>query len=99
MKKNLITEAQVAFALRQAESRTTVAEIIRKLGISELTFYRGKKRYAGRSVAEIQETTELISCACPENINFASDPNYCSGVRSASWLSNKHARDKHWLHR
>jgi hypothetical protein len=40
MKKSRFTEAQVAFALRQAESGTPVAEIIRKLGISEQTFYR-----------------------------------------------------------
>jgi putative transposase len=47
MKKSRFTEAQVAFALRQAESGTPVAEIIRKLGISEQTFYRWKKKYAG----------------------------------------------------
>ena len=33
------SEAQIAFALRQAESGTSVAEISRKLGISEQTFY------------------------------------------------------------
>lgn len=38
MKKTRFTEAQIAFALRQAESGTPVAEIIRKLGISEQTF-------------------------------------------------------------
>lgn len=41
------TEEQIAFALRQAESGTSVAEVIRKLGISEKTFYRWKKRFAG----------------------------------------------------
>ena len=34
------TEEQIAFALRQAESGTAVAEITRKLGVSEQTFYR-----------------------------------------------------------
>jgi putative transposase len=34
MKKSHFTEAQVAFALRQAESGTQVAKIIRKQGIS-----------------------------------------------------------------
>ena len=33
MKKKRYTEAQIAFALRQAESGTTVGEIVRKLGI------------------------------------------------------------------
>jgi putative transposase len=46
MGKKHFTEEQIAFALRQAESGTSVAEIIRKLGISEQTFYRWKKRYA-----------------------------------------------------
>jgi hypothetical protein len=31
---------QVAYALRQAEAGTAVAEVCRKLGISEETFYR-----------------------------------------------------------
>ena len=42
MGKKHFTEEQSAFALRQAESGTSVAEIIRKLGISEQTFYRWK---------------------------------------------------------
>jgi putative transposase len=43
MKKSRSTEAQIAFALRQAESGTPVAEIIRKLGIAVQTFCRWKK--------------------------------------------------------
>jgi putative transposase len=39
MGKKHFTEEQIAFALRQAESGSSVAEIIRKLGISEQTFY------------------------------------------------------------
>lgn len=38
MRKTAFTEEQVAYALRQAESGTPVAEICRKLGISEQTF-------------------------------------------------------------
>jgi hypothetical protein len=38
-----------AFACRQHEAGTTVEEIIRKLGISEQTFYRWKKKFAGRA--------------------------------------------------
>lgn len=40
MKRKRYTEAQIAFALRQVESGTPVSEIIRKMGISEMTFYR-----------------------------------------------------------
>jgi putative transposase len=34
MGKKHVTEEQIAFALRRAESGTSVAEIIRKLGIN-----------------------------------------------------------------
>ena len=36
-------EEQIAFAIRQHESGTAVAEIVRKMGISEQTFYRWNK--------------------------------------------------------
>jgi putative transposase len=39
MKKTRYTEEQIAFALRQAESGTPVAEVIRKMGITEPTLY------------------------------------------------------------
>ena len=50
---------QIAFALRQAESGTPVAEIIRKLGISEVNFYRWKKKFGGLGVAEIRRLKQL----------------------------------------
>jgi len=59
MKKKQFTEAQIAFALRQAESGTPVAEIIRKMGISEVTFYRWKKKFAGMGVSELRRLKQL----------------------------------------
>ncbi len=59
MKQKRFTEAQIAFALRQAESGVAVAEVIRKLGISEQTFYRWKKKYAGLGAAEVRRLREL----------------------------------------
>jgi len=43
MKKSRFTDEQIAFALRQAEGRTPVKEVCRKLGISEQTFYPWKR--------------------------------------------------------
>jgi AcrR family transcriptional regulator len=40
MKRKRFSEGQIAFALRQADSGTTIEEICRKMGISEPTFYR-----------------------------------------------------------
>ena len=45
--------------LRQADSGTSVAEIIRKLGISEPTLYRWKKRFAGLGIAELRRLRTL----------------------------------------
>ena len=59
MKKGRFSEEQIAFALRQAETGTAVAEVIRKLGISEQTFYRWKKQYAGMGVAELRRMKQL----------------------------------------
>ena len=57
--KKRFTEAQIAFALRQAEGGVAVEEIIRKLGISEATFYRWKKKYAGLGVTEMRRLKQL----------------------------------------
>mgnify|MGYP002628351094 FL=1 len=59
MKRKRYTEAQIAFALRQAESGTPVVEVTRKMGISEQTFYRWKKKFAGMGVAEVRRLKQL----------------------------------------
>ena len=59
MKKSRFTDEQIAFALRQAESGVAPAEICRKMGISEQTFYRWKKKFAGLGVAEVRKLKHL----------------------------------------
>ena len=59
MKRKRFTEAQIAFALRQAESGTPVAAILRKMQISEPTFYRWKKKYAGLGVPEMRRLKQI----------------------------------------
>lgn len=46
MPRNRRTNEQIAFALRQAENGTPVAEICRKMGVSEPSFYRWKKQFS-----------------------------------------------------
>ncbi len=55
MRKSRFTEEQIAMALRQGEAGTPAAEIIRKLGISEQTYYRWKRKYGGLGVSELRE--------------------------------------------
>ena len=59
MKTSKFTEEQIAFTLKQAELGTSVKEVIRKAGITEQTFYRWKKKYAGLGVAEMRRLRQL----------------------------------------
>ena len=54
MKKSRFTEEQISFALKQAETGTPVAEVLRRMGISEQTFYRWKKLYGGLGTGELR---------------------------------------------
>jgi putative transposase len=59
MKKSRYTDEQIAFALKQAETGTPVAEVIRRMGISEQTFYRWKRVYGGLGVGELTRLKQL----------------------------------------
>jgi putative transposase len=59
MKKKRFTEEQIAFALRQAGSGVSVAEVCRKMQISEQTYYRWKRKFAGMGVAEVRRLKQL----------------------------------------
>lgn len=59
MERRRYTEEQIAFASNQAESGTPVPEIIRKVGVSEPTFYRWRKKYAGLGVAEVRRLKQF----------------------------------------
>jgi putative transposase len=59
MKRKRYSDEQIAFALRQTENGTMVEEVCRKLGVSEATFYRWKKQFAGMGVVEIRRMKQL----------------------------------------
>jgi putative transposase len=59
MKKSKFTEQQIAFALHQAQTGTPVAEVCRKMGISDATFYNWKKKYGGLGVSEVRRLRQL----------------------------------------
>ena len=59
MRRTKFTEEQIAFALKQAETGTPVIEVIRKMGITEQTFYRWKKKYGGLGSSELRRLKQL----------------------------------------
>ena len=58
MKRRFSVE-QIVAVLKQAELGLPVAELTRKLGISEQTFYRWKKQYAGLETDQVREFKQL----------------------------------------
>ena len=59
MKTSKFTEAQIVFALRQADNGVKIEEVCRKLGISEATFHNWKKKYGGLGMAELRKLKQL----------------------------------------
>ena len=59
MKKSRFSEQQIAFVLRQAEEGTPVAEVCRKAGISEASFYSWRKKYGGLVPSEMKRLKQL----------------------------------------
>jgi putative transposase len=59
VKKSRFTEEQIAFVLNQAETGTPVAEVLRRMGISEQTFYRWKRLYGGLGTGELRRLKQL----------------------------------------
>jgi len=59
MKKSRFSEQQIAFVLRQADEGTAVAEVCRKAGISEATFYNWRKKWGGLMPSEMKRLKQL----------------------------------------
>jgi putative transposase len=59
MKKRRFTEEQIVHALRQAEMGTPAVEVCRKLGVTEQTFSRWKRTFAGMGVVELRRLRQV----------------------------------------
>jgi putative transposase len=59
MRKSKFTAEQIAYCLTQAEAGVPTAELCRKYGISQQTYYRWKTKFGGLAPSEVQRLKEL----------------------------------------
>jgi putative transposase len=59
VKKSRFTEEQIIAPLRQHEAGMKVAELCRKAGISDATFYVWKSKYGRLEVSQLRRLKEL----------------------------------------
>ena len=59
MKRKRFSVEQVVAVVKQAELGMPVADLIRKVGITEQTFYRWKKQYQGLESEQVRELKQL----------------------------------------
>jgi putative transposase len=59
MKKKRFSVEQIVAVLKQHELGMPIADLVRQVGISEQTFYRWKKVYAGMESDQVRELKQL----------------------------------------
>ena len=59
MKASEFTDAQKAFIIKQGEEGTPVADICRKAGISQATYFNWKRKYDGMTPPEMRRLKQL----------------------------------------
>lgn len=59
MKKSRYTEEKIIAVLKEVDAGAKVQDVVRKLGISEQTYYRWKAKYGGMEVSEAKKLRAL----------------------------------------
>ena len=59
MKQKRFNVEQIVAVLKQAEAGVPLPEVLRRVGISEQTFYRWKKQYVGLEVDQVRQLKQL----------------------------------------
>lgn len=59
MRKSKFSESQIVAILQEGEAGVPVAQVLRKHGISQATYYKWKAKYGGSSVPELKRLKEL----------------------------------------
>lgn len=59
MERSRLPEEQIVYAIQQAESRTSIGNLCRQLGVSEATFYTWKKKYAHLGLRKLRRLRQV----------------------------------------
>jgi putative transposase len=76
------SDDQIEDAVRQAEAGSPVAEIVRKLGISEATLHAWKKRIEGLGTSEIRQLHDANAQLSELVVNLTRDRQVCKTCES-----------------
>ncbi len=59
MKARQYTEEQIIAVLKEGEAGSKVAELCRKYGMSDATYYNWKARYSGMTISDLKRLKAL----------------------------------------
>ena len=59
MRRSRFTDEQIVAALKEHEAGVSTSELCRRLGISQETLYRWKRKYGGLEVSDARRLREL----------------------------------------
>ena len=82
MKKSRYSESQIISILKEAESGIPVAELCRKHGMSDATFYNWRSKYGGMDEVKGSDSFSHSKCHHQDTAIDSAPPLYCAHTRT-----------------